>query len=177
MQLDLCVLFFFCFFAHELLFRKLKFTRLFAVRFICCAWKFHPFQFKCVYSSYSFYADLTIYESCNTKIRITVTTMVEELTNKVFWKWKGSQTGAQTCWSHRRMMIHVIGWEVQFSKQFRRNREFISLNVRMLPLCYLYVNIYAYSTQIMLLQRSGVTLFHDYQYIFYLLKEGWQFEQ
>ena len=57
-----------------------------------CAWKFDPFQFKCVCSSYCFYADLTIYEFCNTKRRITATTIVEELTNKVLWQWKGLQT-------------------------------------------------------------------------------------
>ena len=34
------------------------------------------------------------------------------------------------------------------------------------PLCYRYVIIYAYSTKIILLQRSSVMLFHNYQYIF-----------
>ena len=91
-QLDLCVLFYSCFYAFEVLFWKLQFTRLFAVRFMRYAWNFHPFQFKYVCSSFCFYEDLTIYEFCNTKIRITVTTVVEELTNKVLWQWKGLQT-------------------------------------------------------------------------------------
>ena len=43
-----------------------------------CAWKFHPFGCKCVCSSYCFYADLTIYEFCNLKRIITVTTTVVE---------------------------------------------------------------------------------------------------
>ena len=88
---DLCDLFYSCFYAHEVLFRKLQFTRLFAVILMRCAWKFHQFQFKCVYSSYCFYADLTIYEFRNTKRRITVTTIVEGLTKKVLRQWKGLQ--------------------------------------------------------------------------------------
>ena len=43
-------------------------------------------------SSYCFNADLTIYEFCNTKRIITVTTIVEGLTSKVIWQWKGLQT-------------------------------------------------------------------------------------
>ena len=73
--------------------------------------------------------------------------------------------------------IRAIGWEVRFGQQFRRYRYFISLNVRMLPLCYRYVIIYAYSTQNMLLQRSSVALFDAYQSIFYLLKEGGRFDK
>ena len=44
----------------------------FAVRFMRCAWKSHPFQSKCVCISYCFYADLTIYEFCSTLKRIRV---------------------------------------------------------------------------------------------------------
>ena len=124
-QLDLCVSFYSCFFAHEVLFRKLRFTRLFAVRFMRCAWKFHLFQFKCVCSSYYFYADLTIYEFCNTKKIITVTAIVEGLTNKVLQQWKSDRARAYkkvawTCQSHRRMTIREIGWEVWFGQQFIR---------------------------------------------------------
>ena len=61
------------------------------------------------------------------------------------------------------MTVRVIGCEVRFGQIFRRYREFISLYVRMLPLCYRYVIIYAYFTQIMLLKRISVTLFHSYQ--------------
>ena len=57
-----------------------------------CAWKLHPFQFKYVYRSFCFYADLTIYKCCNTKSRITVKTIAEGLTNKVTRQWKGLQT-------------------------------------------------------------------------------------
>ena len=78
-------------------------------------------------------------------------------------------------------MICAIGWEVLFGQQFRRYTDFISLNVRMLPLCHRYVIIYAYYTQIMLLQRSSVTLFHAYQSIFLspqrrgkILAIGWE---
>ena len=91
-QLDLCVSFYSCFYTHEVLFWTLKFTRLFAVRFMRCAWKFHGFQFKYVCIYYCFYADLTVYEFCSTKRRITVTTTVEGLTNKVLRQWKGLQT-------------------------------------------------------------------------------------
>ena len=69
-----------------------------------------------------------------------------------------------------KMTIRAIGWEVRFGKKLRRYIEFINLNVCMLPLCYHYVIIYAYSTQIMLLQRISVTLFHAHRSIFYLLK-------
>ena len=51
-QLDLCVLFYSYFYGHEVLLRKLQFMRLFSVRFMRWAWKFHPFQFKCVCSFY-----------------------------------------------------------------------------------------------------------------------------
>ena len=54
----------------------------------------------------------------------------------------------------RRRTIQAIGWEVRFGQKFRRYREFIRLNVRMLPLWYRYVIIYAYSTKITLLKRS-----------------------
>ena len=57
-----------------------------------CAWKFHPFESKCVCSSYCFYVDLTIYKFCSTKRIITVTTIVEGLTDKVLRQWKGLQT-------------------------------------------------------------------------------------
>ena len=57
-----------------------------------CAWKFHPFRFKCVCSSYSFYADFKIYEFCNTKRIIIMTTIVGGLTNKVLQQQKGLQT-------------------------------------------------------------------------------------
>ena len=77
MWLDICVLFYYRFYRHVVLFRTLKFTRLFAVRFMCCAWKFYPFGCKYVCSSYCFYADLKIYEFCNLKRIITVTTVVE----------------------------------------------------------------------------------------------------
>ena len=76
-----------------------------------------------------------------------------------------------------KMTIRVIGWEVWFGQKLRRYRDFISINVRMLTLCYHYVIIYAYSTQIMLLQRSSDEFFHAHQSIFYLLKEGGQSEQ
>ena len=36
-QLDLCVSFYSCLYAHAILFRKLRFTRLFVVRFMRCA--------------------------------------------------------------------------------------------------------------------------------------------
>ena len=75
------------------------------------------------------------------------------------------------------MTIRAIGWEVRFGQKFIRYGDFISLNVRMLPLCYLYVISDVYSTQIMILQRSSVTLFDAYQSIFYLLKEGGIFEK
>ena len=91
LQLDLCVLTHYCFNAYEVLFKTLQFTRLFAVTVMCCAWKFHGFQFKCVCSFYCFYAEVTIYDSCNTKKSITVKTIVEGLTNKILGQWKGLQ--------------------------------------------------------------------------------------
>ena len=42
-----------------------------------CAIKFYPFGFKCVCSSYCFYADHTINEFCNLNRVITLTTVVE----------------------------------------------------------------------------------------------------
>ena len=91
-QLDLCVSFYSCFYAHVVVFRTLQFTRLLAVMFIRCAWKFYPFGFKYVCSSYCFYADHAIYEFCNTKRRITVTTIAEGLTKKLLRQWKVLQT-------------------------------------------------------------------------------------
>ena len=76
-----------------------------------------------------------------------------------------------------KMRIRAIGWEVRFRQKLRSYREFISLNARMLPLWNPCVIIYAYSTQIVLLQRSSVRLFHAHQSIFYLLKEGGKFEK
>ena len=95
-QLDSCVLFYSCFYAHEVLSCKLQFRRLFAIRFMPWAWTFHPFPFKCVCSSYCFYADLTIYEFCDIKRIITVTTIVEGLTNKLLQQWKGLQKRCST---------------------------------------------------------------------------------
>ena len=80
-----------------------------------------------------------------------------------------------TIWG--KMTSCAIGLEVRVGQKLTSYREFIILNVSMLPLCYSYVIIYAYSTQIMLLQRSSVMLFQSHQSIFYLLKEGGQFDQ
>ena len=175
-----------------------------------CAWKFHPILFKGVCNSYCFNADLTIYEFCNTKRIITVTTVVEGLTNKVLLQWKGLQTRCSNMskpqkddnlrewmgglvWStiqkvqivhqlecsyasfmlslryylclfytnyastkkkqcyvvsclsvyflppRRRGTIWSMRWEVWSGQYFRRSREFISLNFRMLLLCYHYI--------------------------------------
>ena len=65
------------------------------------------------------------------------------------------------------MTIRAIGWlDLWVGQKIRRYRDFISFHFRMLPLCYHYVIIYAYFTQIMLLQRSSVMLFHAHQYFF-----------
>ena len=47
----------------------------------------------------------------------------------------------------RRMTIWAIGWEVRSGQHFRRFIEFISLNFRMLLLCYHYVIVYAVFTK------------------------------
>ena len=107
-QLDLCVTFYSYFYAHEVLFRKLQITWLFAVRFMHFAWKFHPFQSKRVCSSYCCYADLTIHEFCNIKRRITVTTIVEGLTNKVLWQWKGLQTRCSNTLLDKELMLPFV---------------------------------------------------------------------
>ena len=57
------------------------------------------------------------------------------------------------------MMIRAIVWDVWFSQQFRRYIDFIGFNVCMLPLYDHYGIIYAYSTQIMLLQRAVLRCF------------------
>ena len=51
--------------------------------FLALVWGSATIGLKLVCSSYCFYADLTIYEFCNTKRVITVITVVEGLTNKV----------------------------------------------------------------------------------------------
>ena len=61
-----------------------------------------------------------------------------------------------------RKRIRRIWWEVRFIQHFRRYREFMRLNFRMLLLCYRYVIVYADFTWIMLqqiiIQRRCVTL-------------------
>ena len=52
------------------------------------------------------------------------------------------------------MKIFAIGWEIWFGRQFRRYREFISLNFHMLLFCYCCVIVHADYTRIMFLQRS-----------------------
>ena len=59
----------------------------------------------------------------------------------------------------RNWMIGDLG-----RSKIRRYREFISFHFSMLPLCYRYIIIYAYSTQIMLIQRRSVMLFHAHQF-------------
>ena len=109
------------------------------------------------------------------KRRITVTTIVEGLKNKVLQKCL--QTRFSKMSKPQKDYDSRNWWEVWFGQQFIRYIEFISLNVRMLPLYYRYVIIYAYYKQIMILQKRIVTLFHDYQSIFYLLNGVGQFEK
>ena len=52
------------------------------------------------------------------------------------------------------MTIFAIGWEIRFGRQFRRYREFMSLNFCVLHCCYCFVIVYADFTHNMLLQRS-----------------------
>ena len=47
----------------------------------------------------------------------------------------------------RRKRIQEIGWEVRFGQHFSRYRDFMSLNFRMLLLCYHYVIVYAVFTK------------------------------
>ena len=70
----------------------------------------------------------------------------------------------------RRRAIQAIGWEVQSSQHFRRSREFMSLNFRMLILCYHYIIDYAAFTRILLMQRSDIIWFYDSQYLSCSLK-------
>ena len=150
-------------------FRTLQFTWLYAVIFMSCAWKFDRFQFKCVCCFYCFNADVTIYDFCNTKRRITVT---QEGTRAVKHSGRIYIQGTPTFQSHRRTTIRAIGWEVQFGQHFRRYREFMSLNFCILLLRYRCVIVYAYYTQIMLLQislqLSCVTLILCF-YIYFML--------
>ena len=66
--------------------------------------------------SYCFYADLTIYEFCNTKRRITVTTIVEGLKNKVLRQWKGLQTRFSNILLDKDLMLPFVSIK---SLQFR----------------------------------------------------------
>ena len=176
-QLDLCVSFYSCFYAHEVLFWKLQFTRLFAVRFMCCARKFHPFQFQCVCSAYCSYADLTIYEFCNTKRIITVTTIMEDLTNKVLRQWNGLQTRCSSM-SKPQKDDDLSDWmgcsvrskiqKVQRVDQLECSYASFMLSLRYY-LCLFYTN-YA-STKKRCCFVSCLLVY------FYLLKEGGQFEQ
>ena len=54
----------------------------------------------------------------------------------------------------RRMMIFAIGWDVRFGQHLRRYIELMSLNFRILCLCYHYFLVYAVFKQIILEQRS-----------------------
>ena len=49
--------------------------------------------------------------------------------------------------TQRRRTILAIVWEVRFGHHFRRSKEFMSLNVCMLLLCYHYVIVYAVFTK------------------------------
>ena len=91
---------------------------------------------------------------CNTKRMIAV----KQEGSRVFnHSGRSYRKGTGTCQIHGRMTIHTIcGWEVWFDKYFRSYREFTSLNFCMFLLCYRYIVIYAFNTQVMLLQRIDV---------------------
>ena len=150
--------------------------RLFAVRFMRCAWKFYTFLFKCVCSSYCFYADLTIDKFCNTKRIITVTTIVKGLKNKVLRQWKGLQTRCSNMLNPqkddylRNWMGGLVRWTIQ---KLQRVHQLECLYASFMILLRYYLCLFY---TIMLLKRSSVTLFHTHQSIFYFLKEGGQFE-
>ena len=215
-----------------------------------CNWKFYSFGCKCVCSSYCFYAYLTIYEFCSTKRIITVTTVVEGLTNKVLWHWKGLQTRCLNMSKPRkddnslnwmggsvrstiqkvyrvhqlvcscasfmlslryylclfctnyastknqcsvvslssvyflppqiRETILAIGWEIWSGQHFRRSKEFMSLNFRMLLLFYhniFFIIHYAVFTRIMVHQNRDMIWFYDSPSLSWSLKEGREFEK
>ena len=85
-------------------------------------------------------------------------TVTQEGTRVVKHSGRAYRQGTVTLQRHISMTIHAIGGrEVWFGQHLRRYRELTSLNFCMLLLCYLYVVVYDFYTQIMLLQISGVT--------------------
>ena len=54
----------------------------------------------------------------------------------------------------RRKRIQEIGWDVRFGQHLRRYIELMSLNFRILCLCYHYVLVYAVFKQVILEKRS-----------------------
>ena len=76
-----------------------------------------------------------------------------------------------------RRTMQSIGWEVRSGQHFRRSREFMSLNFRMLLLCYHYIINYAVFTRIMILQRSDIIWFYDSWSLLCSLKEGIGFDK
>ena len=117
-----------------------------------CDWKFDRLLFKCVCC---FNTDVTFYDFCNTKIRITVT---HQGTRVVKYSWRAYRQGTNTCQIHRRMTIRAIeGREVRFGQYFTRYREFMSLNYCMRLLWYSCVIVFDFYTHIMVLQRRYVT--------------------
>ena len=78
--------------------------------------------------------------------------------------------GKMTIWEN--MTICAIGLEVWFGQKLRRYREFISLNFSMLPLCYRYVIIYAYSTQICFYKEAVLCCFMLISLFFTSSKNG-----
>ena len=127
-------------------------SRLFVVRFMRCNWKIDKFLFKCVRC---FNTDVTFCDFWNTKKWFTVT---QEGNRVVKHSGRAYRQGTGTLQSHTSMTINAIGRRrVWFGQHFRRYRELMSLNFCMLILCYIYVVVYDFYTQIMLLQISGVT--------------------
>ena len=116
--------------------------------------------------NFCFYADLTIYEFCNLKRIITVTTVVEGLMSK-----PGKDDDLGT-YDDSRGWIGGSGWsktqKVQIVHQLECSYASIMLSLRYY-LCLLYTNYASTKKQCYVVSCSSV--------YFYLLKEGGQFEQ